>query len=416
MVHLPRCKGGRGLQSLVHSWEREIISTAVYLVTSSDPHLRAVVKNQLWLSGQNRYSNLQEAQRTLERLQVPLSLSESGVYMDQEPVPPRQVSKMVKTAQMGALQETLCQKRIHGCLLQAMPRARLGHLWVSHLALWWTTKSGHRSTDCCCAEWGDPHSSLPSESVKTGCPTILLSVPQCPRDSRSCPVMLWTTFMDAVQTVPRQGPVPNGVNALQKPQFITVLESLKWGPSGWDGVAVLEGCRPQYSYWSATDGKKTRSSRLLPGTQAYCDLRGCMHLGATDRRTATRETWQVPGTGGRFSHALAWLECPNHSCSGGRPGFTRQPQGWVLEIAAIYQEGDPQIHTHNAQFEVLCSAVRILRRHLSNDGRWLLLCSACLLWALCRPQVRRPVRCRRTGGCVEWRSTNTSWHISVHQT
>ena len=47
--------------------------------------------------------------------------------------------------------------------------------------------------------------------------------------------------MDAVQTVPRQGPVPNGVNALQKPQFITVPESLRWGPSGWDGVAVLEG-------------------------------------------------------------------------------------------------------------------------------------------------------------------------------
>ena len=135
MVHLPRCKGGRGLQSLVHSWERKIISTAVYLVTSSDPHLRAVVKNQLWLSGQNRYSNLQEAQRTLERLQVPLSLSESGVYMDQEPVPPRQVSKMVKTAQMGALQETLCQKRIHGvffkrCLEPDWDTSGC-HIWLS---------------------------------------------------------------------------------------------------------------------------------------------------------------------------------------------------------------------------------------------------------------------------------------------
>ena len=190
MVHLPRCKGGRGLQSLVHSWEREIISTAVYLVTSSDPHLQAVVKNQLWLSGRNRYSNLQEAQRTLERLQVPLSLSESGVYMDQEPVPPRQVSKMVKTAQMGALQETLCQKRIQGvffkqCLEPDWDTSGC-HIWLSR----WTTKSGHRSTDCCCAGWGDPHLSLPSESVKTGRPTILSSVPQCPRDSRSCRVML----------------------------------------------------------------------------------------------------------------------------------------------------------------------------------------------------------------------------------
>ena len=97
-VYLPRRWGGWGLQSLIHSWEREIISTAVYLVTSSDPHL---VKHQLWLFGRNRYSNLQEAQRMIK----------SGVHMDQEPVPPRQVFKMVKTAQMGALYRRPCVRR-----------------------------------------------------------------------------------------------------------------------------------------------------------------------------------------------------------------------------------------------------------------------------------------------------------------
>ena len=139
-VYLPRHRGGRGLQSLVHSWEREIISTAVYLVTSSDPHLRVVVKHQLWLSGRNRYSNLQEAQRTLERLQVPLSLSKSRVHMDQEPVPPRQVSKMLKTAQMGALQETLCQKKIHRVFFKQClepDRDTSGcHIWLSGCHIW----------------------------------------------------------------------------------------------------------------------------------------------------------------------------------------------------------------------------------------------------------------------------------------
>ena len=127
---------------------------------------------------------------------------------------PRQVSKMVKTAQIWALQETLCQKMIHGVFFKQC----LKHLRVSHLALWLMPKSGHKSTDCCCTGWGDPHSRLPTESVKTGHSTNLSNVPQCSRDSRSCPVVLWTTFMDAVQTAPRQGPVPNGVDALQKAQ------------------------------------------------------------------------------------------------------------------------------------------------------------------------------------------------------
>ena len=121
-VYLPRRWGGWGLQSLVHSWEREIISTAVYLVTSSDPHL---VKHQLWLFGRNRYSNLQEAQRMIK----------SGVHMDQEPVPPRQVFKMVKTAQMGLCIGDLVSEEDPWGFLQAMPRARPGHLWVSRLAL-----------------------------------------------------------------------------------------------------------------------------------------------------------------------------------------------------------------------------------------------------------------------------------------
>ena len=36
----------------------------------------------------------------------------------------------------------------------------------------------------------------------------------------------------------------------------------------------------------------------------------------------------------------------------------------------------------------------------------LLLCSACLLWPLCQPQVCRPVHCRRTGG-----NFNADWRV-----
>ena len=128
-VYLSRRGGGRGLQSLVHSWEREIISPAVCLVTSSDPHL---VKHQLWLSGRNRYSNLQEVQRTLERLQVPLSLIESGVHMA---CPTQTGFQDGEDCTNGGSAGDLVSEEDPRGFLQAMPRARPGHLWVSHLAL-----------------------------------------------------------------------------------------------------------------------------------------------------------------------------------------------------------------------------------------------------------------------------------------
>ena len=372
-VYLPRRGGGRGLQSLVHSWEREIISTSVYLVTSSDPHLRAVVKHQLWLSGRNRYSNLQEAQRTLERLQVPLSLSESGVHMDREPVPPRQVSKMVKTAQMEALQEALCQKKIHGVFFKQClepDRDTSGcHIWLSDGRLRADTEAL-----IVAAQDGVIHTRAYQVRV------LKLDVPQTCRVCHSapetvghvlscCEPLSWTLYKQRHDRVLYQM-----VLMLCKKHNITVPESLRWGPSGWDGVAVLEGSevRLVVDLSIPTDRQLTerrpdlvayyRELRRIVIYEVACAWEPLIEERQREKRGKYRELaadlatqwpgWKVQttpvvvgdlGSLGSLREELSGLQL-----------FTRKE---ILRFA------------RNAQFEVLCSAVRILRRHLSNDGR-----------------------------------------------
>ncbi len=50
-VHLPRSEGGRGVSSLEHVYEREVLSTTAYLCGSDEPHLKEVVQHQQYMSG-----------------------------------------------------------------------------------------------------------------------------------------------------------------------------------------------------------------------------------------------------------------------------------------------------------------------------------------------------------------------------
>ena len=50
-LYIPHRDGGRGLLSVVHVYEREVVSTAMYLCLNHDPQLQAVLQHQLTLSG-----------------------------------------------------------------------------------------------------------------------------------------------------------------------------------------------------------------------------------------------------------------------------------------------------------------------------------------------------------------------------
>ena len=54
-LYLKRLSGGRGLINLFHTWEREVVSTGLYLVGAvEDELLQAVVKHQLFLTNKGR--------------------------------------------------------------------------------------------------------------------------------------------------------------------------------------------------------------------------------------------------------------------------------------------------------------------------------------------------------------------------
>ena len=43
-LYQPRAKGGRGLQSLLETWEKEVVSVTAYLVGSEDDQVQAAMR------------------------------------------------------------------------------------------------------------------------------------------------------------------------------------------------------------------------------------------------------------------------------------------------------------------------------------------------------------------------------------
>ena len=117
-----------------------------------------------------------------------------------------------------------------------------------------------------------------------------------------------------------------GYEKFCKKHNITVPESLKWGPSGWDGVAVLE----------------SSEVRLVVDLSIHIDRQ------LTERRPDLVAYYQEPRRIVIFEVACTWEP------------LIKQRQ---CEKCGKYRELAADFH------EVLCSAVRILRRHLSNDER-----------------------------------------------
>ena len=87
----------------------------MYLTTTPDPHLQAVVKHQLHLADRGRYSTLQAANSILEGYQLGVKISEEGVKDSKgEGVSPKLLTRILKRAQFDTLTASLEAKTIHG--------------------------------------------------------------------------------------------------------------------------------------------------------------------------------------------------------------------------------------------------------------------------------------------------------------
>ena len=104
-LYLPRAKGGRGLQNLLQTWEREVVSATAYLCQSEDPQVQAAMKSQEEMEAIGRYSYLSQATQILTQYGCDTSLEQSR---------PRTCSGEVRDRQGEEQTEKLLKKTIHG--------------------------------------------------------------------------------------------------------------------------------------------------------------------------------------------------------------------------------------------------------------------------------------------------------------
>lgn len=66
-LYLPRRDGGRGILSIVSTWERALVSAVAYLLSSSSLDLGMVAEYQQWAANRGRYCIVGQARKVLKR-------------------------------------------------------------------------------------------------------------------------------------------------------------------------------------------------------------------------------------------------------------------------------------------------------------------------------------------------------------
>ena len=110
-VHLPRYVGGRGIPSLIHEREREVVSTAAYLISSTDPLLEAVVMHQRNLPF-TRHSVIRMGTGIMHKYNTGVEITTES--LSEMSLTPRKLSRLVRTHQIEEFQESHCAKKVHG--------------------------------------------------------------------------------------------------------------------------------------------------------------------------------------------------------------------------------------------------------------------------------------------------------------
>ncbi len=143
-VHLPRSEGGRGVSSLEHVYEREVLSTTAYLCGSDEPHLKEVVQHQQYMSGRGRHSLLSNSVAIIDKYQLDITVGERGVERQGVVLSPKAASKLLSAAQNDQLKTTLEKKKIHGvfysqCQMQGWD-TKTSHGWLTNGRLFGRTE------------------------------------------------------------------------------------------------------------------------------------------------------------------------------------------------------------------------------------------------------------------------------------
>ena len=368
-LYLPRGTGGRGIHSLLSVRERELVSMATYLTGSDDPLLQAVVKHQLFLTSRGKYSVLEEARQILEQLPG-LEMTSTGVRHDGEPIRPRKAAAMLKAAQYDALQEKLERKTIHGVFYKQCQKEGWdtpgSHLWLRSGKI-----QGKTEGLIIAAQDGVIHTRsylvrvLKRDDCAESCRVCGRAPETLGHILSACPAYYWSLYKTRHDRILYQL-----VLMLSQNYGIPLPESMKWKlGAGWIGTGVLEkgGVKLSVDLCVPTDRELTERR---PDLIAYL---------SEDRRIVIFEiacAWDSLVVEREGEKARKYAEFA--------ADLATQHPGWqvktaVLVVGALGSMGslrkqlagtnlftEQQVRrvARECQLEALCSAVRLLRRHL----------------------------------------------------
>ena len=110
-LYLPRKDGGRGLQGVQLTWEREVVNCGAYLLTSEDRRVQVAMLLQTKLSNMGKYTLIGKANEILRKYDLTnLTPLEEGSSADT----PKTMVANLRKAQQKVQEDRLSRKPLHG--------------------------------------------------------------------------------------------------------------------------------------------------------------------------------------------------------------------------------------------------------------------------------------------------------------
>ncbi len=130
-VNLSRARGGRGVHGALLTWEKEVVSVAMYLTTARVELVREAVSS---LEAGDGHSVLMDARQVLRKYKLRGVLPRRG-QPQSNAQPWRIIKRQLERAQQEGLLEQLGKKKIHGAHLNQTQRpqtdlAATHHRWL----------------------------------------------------------------------------------------------------------------------------------------------------------------------------------------------------------------------------------------------------------------------------------------------
>ena len=361
-IYLPRSEGGRGLNRVRFLWEREVVSSALYLAKTAeiDPHLNAVWQHQLYRNRQDKYTNLGEAKGIAEAYELDIEFDGREE--------PRKVAARLKERQYQGMRNSVRSKTIHSAYWNQVDKpgmdTRVSHAWLKDGRLMAKTESYVIALQDGVVLTRLYRARILREPISSLCracgggPEGVKHVLSC------CPQSLWSRYKERHDRVAYQV-----VRMLCQHFSMGIPAKQGWGSQGMAVPMVIEDSRvkitidqpiPTLNY---IEERRPDLLVTLPEEKRMCIIEVAVAWDelVLERERQKRDKYQpLKADLGRMTGWEVLVIPVVVGCLGSIGGLVQS----IMDLK-IFSKTEALKLTKEIQMEALVAAVRIAKRHLS---------------------------------------------------